>query len=451
MSARDDIPEVSVLRAPPWSETAEQSVLASLLQDNAAFDRVADILAPADFYSRQHQLVFTAIGRLVMACKPADVVTVFEVLKAKGVADDAGGLAYLNALSQSVASTANARRYAEIVADRSTRRRLIAACDEVSALAFRDEGESAALVDKAAAMLAKLEQGRQRGGPKMLADIIPARLDRISAMHGGEVQPGIATGVPRLDRALSGGLRDGAVYVLAARPSVGKSSFAQAIGLHIAATTGPVLMLSQEMPDTEVADRALSNLGGVDFGALQTGKLADDEWGRLSAATERARDLPFYVDDQPALRLIDMRTKARQVKGLRLLVVDYLQLAVGDGENRVQEVGAISRGLKTLAKELGIPVILLSQLSRKVEERPGKEPILPDLRESGDIEQDADVVMFLWPVRELESGARLVGLKLEKNRQGIKPRFGMHFDGAVQRWAESAESIENVRSNGGSL
>lgn len=436
------------LRQPPWSETAEQSVLASLLLDNAAWDRVGDILTPGDFYSQQHKLVYTAIGRLVNACKPADVVTVFELLKAKNEHENAGGLAYINALASSVASAANVRRHAEIVADRALRRRLIAVCDEAAIAAFGSD-ETAAVVDRIGAAFALLERRQQKRGPKLLSDLMPSRLDRISALERGEVPAGIATGIPRLDRMLSGGMRDGAVYVLAARPSVGKSSFAQAVGLHVAAESGPVLMLSQEMPDTEVADRALSNLGGVDFGSLQTGKLAGDEWGRLTAGVERAAELPFYVDDQPALRLLDMRSKARQVKGLRLLIVDYLQLAVGEGDNRTQEVGAISRGLKALSKELGVPVILLSQLSRKVEERPGKEPMLSDLRDSGEIEQDADVVLFLWPVREFEAGGRLVGLKVDKNRQGRKGRFGLDFNGSLQRWAESTESVESTRRGAG--
>jgi replicative DNA helicase len=231
------------------------------------------------------------------------------------------------------------------------------------------------------------------------------------------------------------------MYVLAARPSVGKSSLAQAIALYSASNQCPVLMLSQEMPDTEVAERAMSNLGAVDYEAIQTGALKDPEWNGLIEAVEASEHMPFYVDDQGSLTLADIRAKARQVKGLKLLVLDYLQLSAGDGDNRNAEIEHISRGLKSLAKEMGFAVLALSQLNRKVEERASKEPLLSDLRDSGAIEQDADVVMFLWPAVEYPGGSKLVGIKLEKNRQGKKGRFGLDFDGAHQRWVESSDEL----------
>lgn len=436
------------LRVPPHSLEAEQSVLGALLMDNRAFDRVADVVTEGEFYRREHRLIFAAIAGLVKRSKPADMVTVFERLQSEGVADEAGGLTYLGELANGVASAGNARRYAEIVSERATLRALIAACDDAATAAFNPQGKGASeIVDSVAQKLAQLERKANVRSPRALSDLLPARIDHFNDVADGTAKAGWSTGIPRLDRALSGGFRAGHVYILAARPSVGKSSLAQSMALHFAELHGPALMLSQEMPEDEVADRALANLGALDYGDLQTGSLNEKNtgeasgWGKLLSAVEFGRELPFYVDDQPALRLADIRVKARQVKGLKLLVLDYLQLCSGDGDNRNAEVEQISRGLKALAKELGLAVIALSQLNREVEKRANKEPQLSDLRDSGAIEQDADAVMFLWPDREYEGGARLVGFKLDKNRQGPKPRFGLHFNGAHQRWHESTELL----------
>lgn len=445
-----DRESTATLRVPPHSAEAEQSVLGALLLDNRAFDRVADVVAEGDFYRREHRLIFGAIAGLVLASREADVVTVFERLQAAGTADEVGGLQHLNALAQSVPGAGNARRYAEIVAERATLRGIIAACDDGATGAFNPQGRSAsAVLDAVAQKLALLERRSMRRQPKSLRDLLPERLDAISALADGEKQAGMSTSIPRIDRMMAGGLRPGHVYVLAARPSVGKSSFAEAIGLHVAECHGPVLMLSQEMPDAEVADRALSGLGRIDYEGVQTGKLSQEEWSRLADAVERGQHLPFYVDDQPALRIGDIRAKARQVKGLKLLIVDYLQLCDGDGDNRNAEIEQISRALKALAKELGFAVLALSQLNREVEKRATKEPMLSDLRDSGAIEQDADVVMFLWPVSEFDGGSKLVGVKLEKNRQGRKGRFALDFHGAHQRWAESTEALPTHKGSKG--
>lgn len=447
---RDEIPgdELSRLRVPPHSVEAEQGVLGALLMDNRAFDRVGDVLTAKEFYRHEHRLIFGAIAGLVQRHKPADVLTVFERLRSEGTDEQVGGLAYINDLADSVASASNARRYAEIVSERATLRALISACDDAAAAAYNTQGKSAAeIVDGAAQKLALLERKSLVKAPRSLADLLPARLDHLNAIAEGKATAGWSTSIPRLDRALSGGFRAGHVYILAARPSVGKSSLAQSVALHFAEMHGPVLMLSQEMPEAEVADRALANLGALDYGDIQTGKLQDNgprgsDWARLCDAVEAGRSLPFFVDDQPALRLADIRVKARQVKGLKLLVLDYLQLCSGDGDNRNAEVEQISRGMKALAKELGFAVLALSQLNREVEKRASKEPQLSDLRDSGSIEQDADAVLFLWPVKEYDGGSRLVGLKLDKNRQGQKPRFGLHFNGAHQRWHESTEALQ---------
>jgi replicative DNA helicase len=446
---RDDIADLTTLRIPPWSEAAEQSVLGSLLTDNAAWERVRNVLTGASFYAQRHRVIFEAIGRLVESGKPADVVTVYTALTERQ-ASDVGGLEYINALAMSVASASNAGRYAAIVAESALRRSIIAACDAGATLAWQKEGTAAEALDKIAAKFSSLERKTMHAAPKLLADLLAGAIDRVSALANGTSVPGWSTNIPRLNRMLSGGLRPGKVYVLAARPSVGKSSFAQALGLHFAEIHGPALMLSQEMPESEVAERAISALGQVDYGAVQTGKLTDDEWTRFVDAVEAGRSLPFYVDDQAALKIGDIRAKARQVKGLKLLIVDYLQLCASDesSPNRNAEIEQISRGLKALSKELGIAVLCLSQLNREVEKRASKEPMLSDLRDSGAIEQDADVVIFLWPAKEYETGSKLVGCKLDKNRQGVKGRFLLDFHGGHQRWGESTVDFESLAPAG---
>lgn len=433
----------SALRVPPHSLEAEQSVIGGLLLDNRAWDRAGDLLADGDFYRFEHRHIYAAIGALVNATRPADVITVFEHLQGIGKAEECGGLSYLNALAQSVPSATNMRRYAEIVRERAVQRRMIAAIDEASTMLWTTNDVDGA-IDRVATMVHELQHRQVRKAPRLLGDVLVERVDRISELHSGEAEAGWPTRIPSLDRMLNGGLRPGMVYVLAARPSIGKSSFVESLAIALAEQDLPVLMLSQEMPEGEVADRALSSIGGIDYGTLQSGKLNDIEWSLLSDAVERGSALPFHVDDQAALRLGDIRTKARLVPGLKVLILDYLQLSASTGEhsNRNAEIEEISRGLKALAKDMGIAVIELSQLNREVEKRANKRPNLSDLRDSGAIEQDADVVMFLWPVREFEGeGRRILGLGVDKNRQGKKGEFGLDFFGAFQRWSESTADI----------
>ena len=378
MSARMSLSDYSgendaTLRIPPHSLEAEQSVIGGLLLDNSAWDRAGDLLTDSDFYRYEHRHIYAAIGALVNATKPADVITVFEQLKGIGKADDCGGLVYLNSLAQSVPSAANMRRYAEIVRDRAVQRKMIAAVDEASTMLWTSTDVDAA-IDRIATVAAELQRRQVRKAPRLLGDILIERVDRITDLQSGEVEAGWPTRVPSLDRMLNGGLRPGMVYVLAARPSIGKSSFVEALAISLAEQDLPVLMLSQEMPEGEVADRAISSIGGIDYGTLQSGKLNDFEWSQLSDAVERGRVLPFHIDDQAALRLGDIRAKARMVPGLKVLILDYLQLSASTGEhaNRNAEIEEISRGLKALAKDMGIAVIELSQLNREVEKRANK-------------------------------------------------------------------------------
>ena len=405
-SPRDD--EVARLRTPPHSVEAEQSVLGGLLLDNLAWDRAGDLLTDSDFYRYEHRLIYAAIGALVAGSKPADVITVFEQLQSHGKADDCGGLAYINALAQSVPSAANMRRYAEIVRERSILRKLIAASDEIATTAFNPQGRAVSgILDEAESKIFKIgeEGSRQRQGFQGIDKLVVALIDRVQELHdnGAEEVTGVRTGFYDLDR-MTAGLQKGDLIVLAARPSMGKTAFALNIAEHVAVQEGlPVLMFSMEMGASQLALRMVGSLGRIDQQGLRTGRLKNDEWERLTEAVERLGQVQMYIDETPALTSAELRARARrmarQFGTLGLIVIDYLQLMSGSSsgdENRATEIGEISRGLKALAKELQCPVIALSQLNRSVESRNDKRPMMSDLRESGAIEQDADVIMFIY-------------------------------------------------------
>lgn len=449
MNARDNPPpvmdeEVTRLRVPPHSSEAEQSILGGLLLDNGAWDRVGDAVTGADFYRHEHRLIFEAIGTMVCVGKPADVVTVFEHLQRAGQIADVGGLPYLNALAQSVPSAASIRRYAEIVRERAMLRKLIAAAGDATELAWAAQ-DAQTVSDQIATIFGALQQGQVRKAPRLISDLMVGRIDHYEALAAGTEPRGWPTSIPGLDRMLNGGLRAGKVYVLAARPKVGKSSLAQQIAMQLAGAGLPAMILSQEMEASELVDRAIANKGRVNYSDLITGKMSEDQWGRLSEGADVVQHLPLWLDDQAALTLGAIRAKARSVKGLKLLVIDYLQLCSGSGrkgDNRNTEIEEISRGVKALAKDLGIAVLMLSQLNREVEKRASKRPNLSDLRDSGSIEQDADAVIFLWPARDFDApGHRLIGCAVDANRSGACGEFALDFQGNHQLWRESTESL----------
>lgn len=429
-----------------WSYEAEQSLIGSVLNDNRAFDRAPVVCE--DFFDARNRAIWGAILTLSLSRKPVDVVTVFELLQSRGEDELAGGGVYINALSQCVASSRNVAQYASIIKDKSALRELRSKLlDGLDVTA--GEGGTAAKVAEIVGSLSELQRSSVKSSPRHLSEIAIARTEHYEDLSRGKVQPGMPTHIPKLDEMLTGGLKAGKLYILAARPSVGKSSFSQQIALTLAKDGNKALFLSQEMPADELADRAVANLGRIEYGALQSGKLDREDWTRVSDSCHELGALPFHVDDQPQLTVLDIRLKAQMVPGLKLLVLDYLQLCAStrkDG-NRNSEIEEISRGLKALAMELDIPVIALSQLNRKVEERAGREPNLSDLRDSGAIEQDADTVIFLWPISE-----HLVGCKVDKNRGGKKGRFGLHFEGDFQRWSESTANIDfkpmEIKSSG---
>ena len=400
--------EVAKLRIPPHSIESESSVLGGLLLDNGAWDRVGDLLKDVDFYRHEHRLIFTAIAALVNASKPADVITVFEQLQTIGKADEVGGLAYLNSLAQYVPSAANIRRYAEIVRERGILRKLISASDEIATTAFNPQGMPVAkILDQAEQKIFKIgeEGSRMKQGFQSMDTLVVDLLDRVQEMADNDNDvTGVPTGFIDLDRMTSG-LQAGDMVVLAARPSMGKTAFAVNIAEHVALNEGlPVAIFSMEMGAAQLAVRIVGSIGRIDQGHLRTGKLSDEEWPRLTEAIERLRTISLHIDETPGLTPSELRANARrlarQCGKMGLIVVDYLQLMSGSNssgsDNRATELGEISRGLKMLAKELQCPVIALSQLNRSVEQRTDKRPMMSDLRESGAIEQDADIIMFIY-------------------------------------------------------
>ncbi|HET8746202.1 MAG TPA: replicative DNA helicase [Ramlibacter sp.] len=410
----DDFPrerdrQVAQLRIPPHSIEAESSVLGGLLLDNGAWDRVGDLLTESDFYRHEHKLIFTAVSGLINGNKPADVITAYEQLQSLGKAEEIGGLPYLNSLAQYVPSAANIRRYAEIVRERSILRKLVSASDEIATAAFNPQGKPVEkILDEAEQKIFHIgeEGSRSKQGFQSMEGLVVQLLDRVQEMADNPNDiTGVPTGFYDFDRMTSG-MQAGDLIILAARPSMGKTSLAINIAEHVALNEGlPVAVFSMEMGAAQLAVRIVGSIGRIDQGHLRTGKLTDDEWPRLTEAIEKLRNIQLHIDETPGLTVSELRANARRLARqcggkLGLIVVDYLQLMSVSGsmsdENRATAVGEISRGLKMLAKELGCPVIALSQLSRAVEQRTDKRPMMSDLRESGAIEQDADVIMFIY-------------------------------------------------------
>ena len=401
--------QIAQLRIPPHSIEAESSVLGGLLLDNNAWDRVGDLLTDSDFYRYEHRLIYAAVGGLINGSRPADVITVYEQLQGLGKAEEIGGLAYLNSLAQYVPSASNIRRYAEIVRERSILRKLVSASDEIATAAFNTQGKAVdKILDEAEQKIFNIgeEGSRMKQGFQGMDSLVVQLLDRVQEMADN---PNDITGVPTgffdLDRMTSG-FQAGDMIVLAARPSMGKTALAINIAEHVALNEElPVAVFSMEMGASQLAVRIVGSIGRIDQGHLRTGKLTDDEWPRLTEAIEKLRNVSLHIDETAGLTVSELRANARRLARqcggkLGLIVVDYLQLmSVSSSmseENRATAVGEISRGLKMLAKELQCPVLALSQLSRGVESRTDKRPMMSDLRESGAIEQDADVIMFIY-------------------------------------------------------
>ena len=401
-------PQIAKLRVPPHSIEAEQSVLGGLLLDNAAWDRIADLVSAGDFYRFDHRLIYAAISKLIERSRPADVVTVNEQLQTEGKAQECGGLQYLNALAQETPSAANIRRYAEIVRDRSILRKLITVSDELATTALNPQGkETRQILDEAESKVFQISEDGARGQTgfqdiQSLLGQVLARVDELYHRDNASDVTGVPSGFADLDRMTSG-LQPGDLVIVAGRPSMGKTAFSLNIAEHVAVDQGlPVAVFSMEMGGTQLAMRMICSVGRIDQQRVRSGRLIDEDWTRLTAAMQKMQDAQIFIDETPALNSLELRARsrrlARQYGKLGLIVVDYIQLmgASSGGENRATEISEISRSLKGLAKELGCPVVALSQLNRSLEQRPNKRPIMSDLRESGAIEQDADVILFIY-------------------------------------------------------
>jgi len=394
------------LKVPPHSIEAEQSVLGGLMLDNATWDQVADMLTEEDYYRRDHRLIFRAIRELSEDNTPFDVVTLSEWLANNNLLDEAGGLAYLGTLAKNTPSAANIKAYAAIVRERSVMRQLIHVGTEISNAGFNPEGRTSAdLLDLAEQKVFEIaEQGaRGKKGFQSIKALLNIAVDRIDTLfHQDNPITGVPTGFDDFDDKTSG-LQNSDLIIIAGRPSMGKTTFAMNIAENAAYKSRvPVAVFSMEMPGEQLAMRMMSSLGRIDQHKVRTGKLEDDDWARLTSSVSMLAETPIFIDDTPALSPIELRARARRIKrehGLGLIVIDYLQLMQAGGgrsENRATEISEISRSLKALAKELSVPVIALSQLNRSLEQRPNKRPVMSDLRESGAIEQDADVIVFIY-------------------------------------------------------
>ncbi|MDQ0082910.1 replicative DNA helicase [Variovorax boronicumulans] len=397
--------DVAQLRIPPHSLEAEQSVLGSLLMDNYGWDRVGDLLVDGDFYRHEHKVVFAAISSLINASKPADVITVFAELEKHGKAMEVGGLAYLHSLAQCVLSAGSIRRYAEIVRERAVLRKLIGAADEISASAFSMQGKSVdAVIDAAMQRVMAISPDTATDEWQGMEEGMVRLLDRITAQaEGTAVDDFTATGLDEIDARLDGGPRDGELIVIGARPSMGKSALALSMGLHMAMESGKAVgMFSMEMPKAQVVSRAMSLQSRIHLSRIKRGeRLKDYDWPAITAAVDRLRQVNFQVNDRSGLNINQLRASARGLRRkhgkLACLIVDYLGLMAGIDPKmpRVYQIEEITKGLKSLAKELGCPIFLLCQLNRAVEQRVDQMPVLSDLRDSGSVEQDADIVMFV--------------------------------------------------------
>ena len=434
------------LKVPPNSIEAEQSLIGGRMLDHVAWEKVADVISADDFYRKDHRLIFAAIANLAETNNPCDVVTVSEYLDNRGELEQSGGLEYIATLANETPGAANARAYAKILRERSVLRALINAGNEISGSAFATDGRMASeLVDAAERLVFEIaEKGsRGRAGFKHLKNILPQAVDRIDVLHQSEGEiTGISTGFTEFDK-LTAGLQPGELIVIAGRPSMGKTSLAINIAENAAiGSKVPTAIFSMEMPSQQLAFRMISSLGRVDQAHLRTGRFPDEDWSRINTAVQLMSDAPIFIDDSAGLSPTEIRARSRRLHrehGLGLIVIDYLQLmqVPGTRENRATEISEISRSLKALAKELELPIIALSQLNRSVEQRPDKRPIMSDLRESGAIEQDADLILFIYREEVYNPDTPRKGIadiSIAKQRNGPIGDFPLTFVGRYTKF-----------------
>lgn len=452
MTRRDrDPPEGFPL--PPSSIQAEQALLGGLMLDNSAWDKIGDLVTESDFFRADHRLIFGSIKALAESSRPADPVTLSEFLLARGQLDDVGGTRYLGDLVTDTPSAANVVDYARIVRERALLRRLIDVGNNIAAAAYRPEGRPITeLVDEAERQVFQIaESGQRRGsGFVPLRSVLGETVQRLDQLHQSQGSvTGLVSGFGKLDD-YTAGLQPGDLIIIAGRPSMGKTTLALNIAENVALGSGKsVAVFSMEMSVEQLALRMVSSLGRVDQSHLRNGRFADDDWPRINGAIQQMNDAPIYIDDTPAMTPTEVRARARRLQrehGLDLIVVDYLQLmkVAGNSENRATEISEISRSLKALARELRVPIIALSQLNRSVEQRTDKKPVMSDLRESGAIEQDADLILFIYrdEVYNPDSTRKgIADINIAKQRNGPTGEFPLTFIGRLTRFENYAPEV----------
>ncbi len=398
-------PEIASIKMAPHSIEAERSVLGGVLLSGDNWDAVAELVTHTDFYRADHRLIFRHMMRLADTSQPIDPVTVADGLNASDELEAAGGFAYLAELAESTPSASNIRAYATVVRDRAALRHLIQAAQDIADSGYHPEGRSSdELIDEAERKIMQIsEQGPKAGGPQEVNPLLSKAVNRIEELYssGGDIT-GLSTGYTELD-GMTSGLQQSDLVIVAGRPSMGKTAFAMNLVEHAVLNQDkPILVFSMEMPADQLIVRMLSSIGRIDQTRIRNGKLEQEDWPKLSSAVTKLKDMPLYIDDTPALTPTEIRSRARRISrengGLGMIMVDYMQLmrVAGFSEGRTAEISEISRNLKAIAKEFSCPMVALSQLNRSLEQRPNKRPVNSDLRESGAIEQDADVIMFIY-------------------------------------------------------
>ena len=446
-------PQLVALKLPPHSIEAEQSLIGGLLLDNTAWDRVGDAVSESDFYRDDHRRIFMHIRKLVETGRPADVVTVFESIDKSNEVDQTGGLSYLGEIANNTPSAANIRRYAEIVRERAVLRKLVTVGDDISASALSPAGRDVKqLLDLAEQKVFEIAETGNRNamGFVSIRPLLGEVVERVQQLYDRD-DPSDITGTPTgftdLDRMTSG-LQPGDMIVIAGRPSMGKTAFALNIAEHIGVDIGlPVAIFSLEMSGPQLAMRFLSSVARIDQTKMRSAKLSDEDWDKMTVALGKLHDAPIHIDETGAINSTDLRARARrlhrQCGKLGLIVIDYLQLmsSTKDGENRATEISEVSRSIKALAKELQVPILALSQLSRKVEERNDKRPLMSDLRESGAIEQDADIILMMYREEYYKPDTQEKGVAeviIGKHRNGPTGVVKLTFLGEYTKFVNSA-------------
>jgi replicative DNA helicase len=458
MNAPERFPDESSIRTPPHSIEMEQAVLGALMFDNDSFDFIQGLTA-SHFYRYDHRIIFEHVTKLIAACRPADVMTVYEALSTSGKAADVGGLAYLNSLVQNTPGASNIARYAELVINRWKLRGVILAADEISADAFNPQGREVDTVIADAQSKLEHLSDLASDAPKLASDTIADVITEIDAQYhsGGTAVSStiVPTGFADVDARLDGGARGGELIVVAGRPGMGKTAFSLGIGSNVARRGEPVLVNTIEMPAKQLNRRLLAELGNLPLAKMKDGsKMVDADWPKVTHAVQLLTQMPIYIDESGSITVQEIVSRARALKrkaGLKMLIIDYLGLIrLGNEERHDLKIGAVTRTLKELAKQLDIPVILLAQLNRGLEQRPNKRPLMSDLRDSGAIEQDADIILFLYRDEVYNPDTADKGIAeviIGKQRDGAIGKVGLGFTEYNAKFTDLAQGTEFGQSS----